>query len=225
MRWTFDRIHDSFQGLKDLLEDLRGWFNQLAWDYRNNWLLHDITGLLNDLLYNPLWDLRLRVHDLRERFDDVGDFLVDLDIGDVFTEFIEDLTWSWSYFVDDPWGFIKSQAFKLDPTIYYWLDDPLQEIRLWIIKEVPNGRQLLDGPGEWVHWQLGGWWDGWYPLYHDPWGFIKNEAFKIDPTIYYWLDDPEQELRLVEIKIKGELKEWIEDNLLETIQHVIENNW
>jgi len=225
MRWTFDRIHDAFDDLKDILEDIRNYFNQLAWDKRGSWLLKDITALLNDLLYEPLWDARLKVHDLRERFDDVGDYLVDLDVSDLIDAFFDNLPWTWSYFVDDPWGWVKNEAFKIDSTIYYWLDDPVGEVEVWLIKTLDNAQLLIDDPPKWVMWQLGAWWDGFATLYYNAYGFIMETIYDANPDLWYWLDDPWGELALEIDLATDRIEAWIEDNLLEMGERVIIKDW
>jgi len=225
MRWTFNQIHAAFDALKDILEDLRNYFNQLAYDKQGSWLLKDITALLNGLLYKPLWDVRLRVHDLRDRFDDVGDYLVNLDVADLIEGFFDKLPWSWSYFVDDPWGWVKNQAWHLDPTIYYWLDDPIQEVKVWFIDHLDNGLLLIDDPPKWVMWQLGAWWDGFATLYYDSYGFIMETIYDANPDLWYWLDDPLGELELSIDLAKDKIVAGIEDGLLEMIERVIIKDW
>ena len=225
MRWTFNQIHAAFDALKDILEDLRNYFNQLAYDKQGSWLLKDITALLNGLLYKPLWDVRLRVHDLRDRFDDVGDYLVNLDVADLIEGFFDKLPWSWSYFVDDPWGWVKNQAWHLDPTIYYWLDDPIQEVKVWFIDHLDNGLLLIDDPPKWVMWQLGAWWDGFATLYYNAYGFIMETIKDKNLALWYWLDDPWGELALEIDLATDRIEAWIEDNLLEMIERVIVKDW
>jgi len=225
MRWTFNQIHAAFDALKDILADLRNYFNQLAYDKQGSWLLKDITALLNGLLYKPLWDVRLRVHDLRDRFDDVGDYLVNLDVADLIEGFFDKLPWSWSYFVDEPWGWFTNQAFKIDPTLYFWLVNPVLEVKTWFIKTVDNGRLLIDDPPKWVMWQLGAWWSGFANLYY-------NSGL----TVEMWLTDRHPELADFFFDMDGwaqerieaaqdNFREWVTGRMLHILQEVIERTW
>jgi len=143
-------------------------------------------------LYNLGWQVRYKVIEARDRFDDVGDFLERVEWGDLFEDFLDGIWGAWKQLRDDPWGFVKNQAFKIDPTIYYWLNDPVQELRLGVIKLVPNGRTLLDNPKQWVFDRIVDFWPDFYWLWSDPVYTIKGYVAGGSPSVMLFLDNPKQ---------------------------------
>jgi len=193
-------VHEALGTLRDWLEVTGSWIYAQQVKAKKSWMYWDGIDWLFNVLYDICWKLRQGVITIRDGFDDVEEWFDDLDLTGWIEDFFAGLPSPWSHFLKEPWTWLKAIIWDIDPTLYYWLVNPVLEVKTWFIKTVDNGLLLIDDPPKWVMWQLGVWWKGFANLYYNA-----------PATVVEWLSDASPELDDFLSDMDGWVLERIED--------------
>ena len=200
MRWVFDRIHDYFGLARDRIGDFTTWCNHRSHDCMGIPFVKDIFPAVFNWLYNMGWQIRYIVIDMRDRFDDVGDFLDGIDDGWKLDDLISNIFGGWRELTDNGKQFVFNKLTGFWPDFYWFYQDPGWMLEFWLTQQWGWLQDWLDDRKGAIFQGLTDYWPDFYWFYQDP-GYMLE----------FWLTEARPGLADFLFDMDGWVLERIED--------------
>lgn len=178
-----------------------------------------------DTLAITIDDLSLAVHTFEPQYKALLQFVSDITGLTLLSTLIQRLFTEWNVFRYNPRQWVFDKVVEKWPDFYWFAQDPRYMVTFWIQDAWGWLNEIKQAPWRWVFDRLVEKWPDFYWFQQDPSYMIEFWLIDRRPGLWAFLTDMDGWLRARLPNPIPEIRSWVVNRMLHTIEDVIIKNW